>query len=32
LEVVEMLHLATRITALLATLAVAALGGGLKPW
>jgi hypothetical protein len=32
MEVVEMLHLATRISALLATLAVAALGGSLKPW
>jgi hypothetical protein len=31
-EVVEMLHLATRISAVLATLAVAALGGSVRPW
>jgi hypothetical protein len=32
LEVAEMLHLATRISAVLATLAVALLGGTLKAW
>jgi hypothetical protein len=32
LEAVEMLHLATRMSAVLATLAVALLGGTLKAW
>jgi hypothetical protein len=32
LEVDEMFHLATRFSAVLATLAVAFVGGSLKPW
>jgi hypothetical protein len=32
LEVAEMFHLATRISAVVATLAVALLGGSLRAW